>query len=145
MSSLWQCFVIKMTIFQRVSYGCAEYCNMKKSSGNTATRWHHGLSTMVVWRADPSENCHLIVLKLQKNLTFFFNGQWQFCWKKDNFGLFFLISSFWQFLDSQMAIFQRVRWRWSLTAGVWCTEKWTTILLYNKSSYYTKCEYMFLQ
>ena len=66
------------------------------------------------------ENCHLNVKKLPKTWHFFKkidknchfcqqNCQWQFCWKKWQFlSIFFLMSSFWQFFDTQLAIFRRV-------------------------------------
>ena len=46
--------------------------------------------------------------------TFQKNCQWQFFWKKLKFLAIFCekMSSFWQFFDSQMAIFRRVRYKY---------------------------------
>ena len=72
---------------------------------------------------DPPEKCNLTVKKLPKNLAFFqklpkiviMSKKWplQFFGKKWKFLAIFFekMSSFWQFFDSQMAIFRRVRYR----------------------------------
>ena len=71
-------------------------------------------------KADPLENCHLNVKKLPKiwhfsiwkmPKMFIFSKMAIFWEKNDNFCLFFLKSSFWQFFDIQMTIFQRVSFR----------------------------------
>ena len=44
--------------------------------------WGHTDTGQCQLQADPPENWHLYVKKLQKTLTFF---HWQFCWKKRQF------------------------------------------------------------
>ena len=55
--------------------------------------------------ADPPENWHLNVKKIAKNL------QLAIFWKIMIFVAIFLTASFWQFVDIEMAIFHRVRYR----------------------------------
>ena len=63
------------------------------------------MSLLCTW---PSGKLPFECQKIAQN--FFFNCQWQK--NKTNFGNFFEKKSFWQFFDSQMSIFRRVRLEW---------------------------------
>ena len=63
-----------------------------------------------VWPSDPPEDCHLTVKKLPKTWHFFKKNATNFhFFKKIATGNFFEKNeNFWQFFDSQLAIFRRV-------------------------------------
>ena len=77
--------------------------------------------------SDPLENCHLNVKKLpktchffNKNCHFFQKLPMAIFWKKwQFFTIFWKKASFWQCFDTQMAIFQRVRYGWREVILLW--------------------------
>ena len=76
---------------------------------------HLTLQKIAIWLSKKCQKLDIFFQKIAKNFLFFFkkiaNGN--FFWKKWKFLAIFLekMSSFWQFFDSQMAIFRRVRYR----------------------------------
>ena len=128
--NIWTNFWIKLLLCLEIKIKILTSVRSKRYLSEIVTRvfqvesrdLHLTLRKIAIWL---SKNClkksHFFK-KIAKNFRFFQkNCQWQFFWKKWKFLAIFFekMSSFWQFFDSQMAIFRKVSFRHAVSFSIY--------------------------